>query len=75
MNGVDDTMMSQFSGVLTDAEIAAVITFQRNAFGNKTGDTLQPAHIRSLRDVAKVMSETPDNVASAADSISTDGVN
>jgi len=75
MNGVDDTMMSQFSSVLSDAEIAAVITFQRNAFGNKTGDTLQPAHIRSLRDVAKVMSETTDNVASAADSISTDGVN
>jgi len=49
MHGIDDSMMAKFSDRLTDAEIAAVITFQRNAFGNGTGDTLQPSHIKSLR--------------------------
>lgn len=49
MHGIEDSMMAQFSDRLTDAEIAAVITFQRNAFGNGTGDTLQPSHIKSLR--------------------------
>ena len=75
MNGIDGTMMSQFSNVLSDAEIAAVITYQRNAFGNATGDTLQPVHIRSLRDVANASPDAPENVASAADTITTDGVN
>jgi len=27
-------------------EIAAVITYQRNAFGNNTGDVLQPSTIK-----------------------------
>ncbi|NND91095.1 MAG: cytochrome c oxidase subunit II [Granulosicoccus sp.] len=49
MNGVAGTMMSKFSQVLSDADIAAVITYQRNAFGNDTGDTVQPLHIKSLR--------------------------
>ena len=75
MNGIEGTMMSQFSDVLSDAEIAAVITYQRNAFGNATGDTLQPVHIRSLRNVAEAVNDAAENVASAADTISTDGVN
>lgn len=50
MNGVTDTAMQAFSGKLGDSEIAAVITYQRNAFDNGTGDTLQPSHIKSLRE-------------------------
>ena len=50
MNGVADTAMNAFSGKLSDSEIAAVITYQRNAFDNGTGDTLQPSHIKSLRE-------------------------
>ncbi|AOY02302.1 cytochrome c oxidase subunit II [Jeongeupia sp. USM3] len=34
---------------LSDTEIAAVITFQRNAFGNKTGDMLQPKDVKLAR--------------------------
>jgi cytochrome c oxidase subunit 2 len=49
MNGVDGTLMSSFRKVLSDADIAAVITYQRNSLGNQTGDTLQPSHIKSLR--------------------------
>jgi len=32
-----------------DEQLAAVITFQRNAFGNETGDTAQPADIAGAR--------------------------
>ncbi len=73
MNGVDGTMMSRFSDVLSDADIAAVITYQRNAFGNGTGDTLQPAHIKSLRDGLDL--KVPSSVASLPESNLTMGVN
>ena len=49
VHGVDGTAMSAFSAALTDAEIAAVVTYQRNAFGNATGDTVQPADVRAAR--------------------------
>lgn len=73
LNGVDGTMMSPFAGVLSDSDLAAVISYQRNALGNATGDIVQPSHIKSLRkDIDAVATES---VASAADSISTQGVN
>src|SRR5262245_9462519 len=34
---------------LSDLEIAAVITYERNAFGNTAGDAVQPAQIASAR--------------------------
>ena len=71
MNGVDGTMMSPFTGALSDADIAAVITYQRNAFGNATGEVLQPVHVRSLRDGLGI--NAPSSVASAADTISNEG--
>ncbi|WP_354668293.1 cytochrome c oxidase subunit II [Colwellia sp. E2M01] len=37
--------MAAFSGQLTKTEIAAVITFERNAWGNDTGDLVQPAAV------------------------------
>lgn len=49
MNGIADSPMQAFGSRLSDVDIAAVITYQRNAFGNTTGDTLQPSHLRSLR--------------------------
>ncbi len=49
LNGVGDSAMRGFSGKLSDTDLAAVITFQRNAFGNSTGDTLQPSQIKSFR--------------------------
>ena len=73
MHGVDNTLMSGFSSALSDDDIAAVITYQRNALGNDTGDTLQPVHVRSLRSV--VDAALPKAVASAAENYSTEGVN
>jgi cytochrome c oxidase subunit 2 len=49
LNGVVNTPMQGYSSRLSDVDLAAVITFQRNAFGNVTGDSLQPSHVRSLR--------------------------
>ncbi|MFK8075124.1 MAG: cytochrome c oxidase subunit II [Granulosicoccus sp.] len=73
MNGIEGSMMTKFSDVLSDADIAAVITFQRNAFGNSTGDTLQPAHIKSLRDGLDI--SAPASVAALPDMNTTTGVN
>jgi len=49
MNGVANSPMQAFGQRLSDVDLAAVITYQRNAFGNTAGDTLQPSHMRSLR--------------------------
>lgn len=49
MNGKPNTAMRAFKGVLSDAEIAAVVTYQRNAFGNNAGDLVQPSAVKSLR--------------------------
>ena len=41
--------MAAFAGQLNDADLAAVITFQRNALGNALGDVVQPSLIRAAR--------------------------
>ncbi len=41
-------MMPSFSAMLSVADLAAVITYERNAFGNNVGDLVQPAEIASL---------------------------
>ena len=37
--------MASFSGQLTKTQIAAVVTYERNAWGNNTGDLVQPAAV------------------------------
>ena len=49
VNGRPGTAMAAFGPQLSDEQLAAVITFQRNAFGNETGDTAQPADIAAAR--------------------------
>ena len=49
MNGVAGTAMQAFAGQLNDVDMAAVLTYQRNAFGNDTGDMVQPSEISALR--------------------------
>jgi cytochrome c oxidase subunit 2 len=49
LNGVPNTAMPPFRDTLSDAEIAAVVTFERNSFGNQQGDMIQPAQIKALR--------------------------
>ncbi len=45
INGVPGTAMQAFGGQLNDVDMAAVITYQRNAFGNNMGDTIQPIDV------------------------------
>jgi len=49
LNGKEGTAMQAFKNTLSDNELAAVITFERNSFGNARGDQIQPAQIKALR--------------------------
>ncbi len=45
INGVPGTAMQAFGSQLNDVDMAAVVTYQRNAFGNNMGDMIQPIDI------------------------------
>ena len=49
MNGKSGTAMAAYKGQLSDVDLAAVITFERNSFGNSLGDTVQPSAIKNAR--------------------------
>lgn len=49
-NGKNGTAMQAFKNQLTDVELAAVVTYERNAFGNSTGTMIQPIQMKALRD-------------------------
>jgi cytochrome c oxidase subunit 2 len=49
MNGKTGTAMQAFGAQLSDVDLAAVITYQRNAFGNDAGDMVQPSSIAAAR--------------------------
>ena len=53
LNGRPGTAMAAFGGQLSDTDIAAVVTYQRNAWDNKTGDAAQPAQIAAARGGAE----------------------
>jgi cytochrome c oxidase subunit II len=42
-------IMPAWKATLSDTEIAAVITYERNDLGNAVGDVLQPAQVKALR--------------------------
>lgn len=48
LNGKPNTAMAAFGKQLSDTDIAAVITFTRNAWGNKAGE-VQPAEVKARR--------------------------
>ena len=49
LNGREGTAMQAFTNMLTDSDIAAALTYTRNAFGNDTGDVVQPQTIARIR--------------------------
>lgn len=49
MNGKAGTAMVAFKH-MSDVDIAAVITYVRNAWGNTTGDVIQPSEINEFRN-------------------------
>jgi len=48
VNGVTGTAMQAFGSQLSMRELAAVITYERNAWGNDTGDLIQAADINEV---------------------------
>ena len=49
MNGLAGTEMQAWAPQLSDLEMAAVITYERNAWGNNTGDIVQPLTVFEAR--------------------------
>jgi cytochrome c oxidase subunit 2 len=49
MNGKTDTEMQAWAPQLSDLEIAAVITYERNSWTNETGDIIQPITVYEAR--------------------------
>jgi cytochrome c oxidase subunit 2 len=49
VKGVPGTAMQAFGGQLNDADLAALVTYERNAWGNSTGDLVQPSDIKAAR--------------------------
>ncbi len=49
VNGEPGTAMQAFGGQLNEVDLAAVITYQRNGFGNNMGDMLQPIDIYKFK--------------------------
>jgi len=45
VNGVPGTAMQAFGSQLSEVDLAAVITYERNAWGNNTGDMVTPKEI------------------------------
>ena len=49
LKGKPGTAMQAYAGQMNDADIAAVVTYERNALGNSTGDIVQPSQVKALR--------------------------
>jgi cytochrome c oxidase subunit 2 len=49
LNGKPGTAMAAFDAQLSDADLAAVVTYERNAWSNRAGDLVQPAQVAALR--------------------------
>ncbi len=49
LNGIPGSAMQAYKDHLTDEEIAAIATYERNAWGNNTDELIQPAEVARLR--------------------------
>lgn len=49
VNGVAGSAMQAFGGQLSEVDLAAIITYERNAWGNNTGDVVQPIDVLKFK--------------------------
>jgi cytochrome c oxidase subunit 2 len=49
VNGKPGTSMAAFGKQLSEVDIAAIITYERNAWGNKVGDMVTPKDILEFK--------------------------
>lgn len=69
LNGKPGTAMQAFAKQLSAQEIAAVITFERNAWGNNSGDVVQAADIGNFLGSNEASTESSKAVTDAASTI------
>jgi cytochrome c oxidase subunit 2 len=50
LDGVGGTAMPAWGEMLSVTDIAAALTYTRNAFGNDTGDLVQPRTIERIKN-------------------------
>lgn len=48
LNGVPGTAMAAYARQLNPVDLASILTYIRNSFGNSTGDLVQPADINAI---------------------------
>ena len=49
LNGKTGTAMQAFAAQLSEVDIAAVVTYERNAWGNNVGDMLTPQQVAGMK--------------------------
>ena len=49
LHGIQGSPMMAFGPQLSDVDVAAVITYERNSWGNNTGDVVQPSEVKAAR--------------------------
>ncbi|PJD96626.1 MAG: cytochrome c oxidase subunit II [Legionella sp.] len=50
LHGIPGSAMQAYKDSLTDEEIAAIVTYERNAWENNTNDTVQPQDVAQVRN-------------------------
>ncbi len=60
LNGKPGTAMQAFKEQLSAVELAAVITYERNAFGNNTNTLVQPIQIQAAKEGKSVAAVTAE---------------
>jgi cytochrome c oxidase subunit 2 len=50
LHGREGTAMQAWGNMLSESDIAAALTYTRNAFGNETGDVVQPQTIARIKN-------------------------
>jgi cytochrome c oxidase subunit 2 len=50
LHGREGTAMQAWGAMLSDSDIAAALTYTRNAFGNETGDVVQRQTIARIKN-------------------------
>ena len=65
INGIPATAMQSW-GQLNDLEIAAMVTYERNAWGNNSGEVVQPADVARARP-ASAAADMSENIANPED--------
>ena len=50
VNGKKGTAMAAYGSQLSVSDIAAVVTYERNAWGNNTGDSARPKQVKSFKE-------------------------